>query len=190
MAKRKIRVEAINIKTGEKDGRSWMQYQIKDQNGKWYGTFKASLFPQGDFSLVRKGDFAYIESQWLQQYTQHNLLSYEPATPGFPDVQEPPPSEYPEAPHPAATVESIQSDSFEDIQAPPQETKEPTVRYQLMKNAISDAKVIIAHEFPVLASSIENPVNNPVNRENLELFVDASLRLGITMFIESYKRQS
>ena len=40
-----VLVESVTSKSGEKNGRSWTKYAIKDGNGNWYSTFDGTLIP-------------------------------------------------------------------------------------------------------------------------------------------------
>ena len=66
-----ILCEDISEKSGEKNGRTWTKYSLKDGNGNWYGTFEA-----GVISSDYKGKRLNIEFE--QDGKFKNLLSASP----------------------------------------------------------------------------------------------------------------
>lgn len=64
-------VEDVSERSGEKDGRKWTKYALKDGNGDWYGTFEKGVVVE-----AMKGNKYEIE--WEQNGNFKNLLRASP----------------------------------------------------------------------------------------------------------------
>ena len=62
-----VLVEDVTRKTGEKNGRAWTRYSVKDSDGNWYSTFEG-----GVVNSSMKGQT--VELEWEQNGDFRNLL--------------------------------------------------------------------------------------------------------------------